>query len=254
MTRRIHHSPGFISWVDYAAHDGKKARRFYGELFGWKAVDFDKSGQSAIFKLEGEPVAGLGVIGPQMQAKYPPTWNTYVAVNDVNETAGWVKGAGGAVVMEATPVGTAGSMGVFTDRSGASFAVWCAGDHMGAGLVDEPGAKGWHELRCADFKQAEAFYAEVFGWSFSDGRVRGTREVHTEGELIGVLAPPPSPLRGPAWLPSLVVEKLEPALLKVKALGGELVSPPQKFALGQSAIVADDQGGVVGLVFLEEQD
>lgn len=253
MSRLIHHSPGSFSWLDYAAHDVKKARTFFGELLGWKAVDFEPDGSSAIFRLEGEPVAGLGTIPPSMHKTMPPTWNTYVAVDDIGQTSGWVTGAGGAVIMPQTPVGTAGSMAVFADKSGHPFAVWKAGDHLGAGLIDEPGARAWFELRTADLAVARAFYVEVFGWTMAEGPP-GVLEIHHDARAVGAvtLHPAGAAPPGPPWLPSVAVEKLDAALKKVVALGGEVLGPPVKGPRGRTSVISDDQGGVLSLIQLPE--
>ena len=50
---------------------------------------------------------------------------------------------------------TAGRMGVFADPVGAAFRVWQAGEHRGAGVVNEPGTFSWSELITTDVPRLE---------------------------------------------------------------------------------------------------
>jgi len=53
------HAPGTFCWVELSTTDQDAAKRFYGSLFGWSAVDFPMgpSGVYTMFKYEGRDAA-----------------------------------------------------------------------------------------------------------------------------------------------------------------------------------------------------
>ena len=73
-------------------------------------------------------------------------WNTYIAVDDVDAAVDKVGSAGGQVLMPAFDIGDAGRMAFVADPTGAAVALWQANQHIGATLVNEPGALIWDEL------------------------------------------------------------------------------------------------------------
>ena len=77
----------------------------------------------------------------------------------------------------------AGRMAVVQDPTGAMFELWQAKEHIGAGLVNEPGAFTWTELITPDIPKAAAFYNAVLGW---DAATSGGGDMpYTEFKLGG---------------------------------------------------------------------
>ena len=67
----------------------------------------------------GEPAAcGEGI---------PSHWTTYIASDDVDDTAAKIRDAGGTVLMDPFDVFDAGRMTIAQDPTGATFGVWQAG-------------------------------------------------------------------------------------------------------------------------------
>jgi uncharacterized protein len=155
---------GVPTWIDLSTPDVDASSAFYGALFGWEfepAGPVEETGGYGNFKLRGKYVAGMG---PKQSEEQPTVWSSYVAVDDADETAGKVRDAGGAVIVEPMQVMSAGRMAVFADPTGAAISVWQAGDHKGAGLVNDPGTLVWNELLTRDAEKAKHFYSAVFGW------------------------------------------------------------------------------------------
>ena len=96
----------------------------------------------------------------------PPVakWNTYVWVEDADETAARARDAGGTVVAEPFEVPGAGRMAVIVDPEGAAFCIWQARGHKGAKVVNEHGSVNFNGLATRDPEGARAFYGAVFGW------------------------------------------------------------------------------------------
>ena len=95
-------------------------------------------------------------------------WNTYIWVQDADETAAKVRAAGGTVLTEPGDVGDAGRMAVFADPEGAAFSVWQPARHRGAAVVNEHGSLNFNDLTAATSTRARAFYGAVFGWEAID--------------------------------------------------------------------------------------
>src|SRR5580658_121346 len=89
---------GVPSWVDVSVPDLGKAREFYAALFGWECPEGPpEAGGYSVALLNGKSVAGLG---PQMNPDAPPSWMTYVNVDDADATTAKIKDNGGMVFVE----------------------------------------------------------------------------------------------------------------------------------------------------------
>ena len=72
MANRESYAPGTPSWVDLATSDQAAAKSFYGELFGWTAVDNPMGpGPEDVYtrlQIEGADVAALYRMLPEQAA------------------------------------------------------------------------------------------------------------------------------------------------------------------------------------------
>jgi predicted enzyme related to lactoylglutathione lyase len=245
------YEPGTPSWVDLGATDPAAAAEFYRTLFGWDVMDLgEEAGGYRMAELRGKPVAG---IGQQMQEGMPPWWTTYVSVADVDVTTEAVRKAGGQVFVEPMDVMTAGRMAVFADSTGAHISAWQPGDHLGAGLVNEPGALCWNELVTRQPDEAKGFYADIFGWtaaSQTSGPVAYTEWKLDDRTIAGMMPmgenfPPQVPSH---WMVYFAVEDTDASTAKVESLGGVVVMPPTDIPPGRFSIVRDPQGATFSLI------
>ena len=249
---------GAPSWIDMGSPDLEKAKAFYGTLFGWSLqVGPPEAGGYTIAEIGGRTVAGLG---PQMNPAAPPSWLTYVNVDDADATAAKVTGAGGQVFMAPFDVMDVGRMGVFADPAGAVFGVWQPRTHKGAGLVNEPGAWAWSELVTTDTAGAEAFYAAVFGWGAeTHGEAEGAgmggyTEWKLGGRSIGGMMQKPDTIPAevpPHWMVYFAVTDTDASVAKVEELGGAVLMPPMDIEPGRFAVVADPMGGAFSVMTMK---
>ena len=102
MTENRTYPHGVPSWVDTDQPDPGRAQAFYGRLFGWTFTTVSPPGAPyyAIASLNGRDVAGLGI------TEETSTWNTYIAVEDVDTVAAQVVTAGGGLISEPGGRGT----------------------------------------------------------------------------------------------------------------------------------------------------
>jgi uncharacterized protein len=248
------YQPGTPSWVDLSTPDVSAAAEFYGTLFGWQVQDsVPEAGGYRLADLRGKPVAG---IGPQMQPGMPPAWATYIATADADATAKAVAEAGGQTFMAPMEVMDVGTMAVFADPTGAAFGVWQAGQHIGAGFVNEPGSLSWNELATRQPEAAIPFYRDVFGWDSVTHEMDGSS--YTEwlldgrGSVAGMMPMDANiPAEVPAhWRVYFAVADADATVAKVTELGGAVHVPPMDIPQGRFAMLADPQGAAFNIIRL----
>lgn len=167
MGERTKYAPGTFSWTDLATTDQDSAKQFYGQLFGWTAVD-NPVGDGVVYsmmQLAGKDVAGIGPQPEQQrEAGVPPLWNSYITVESADAAADRAQKLGATVHAPPFDVMDVGRMAVIQDLQGAFFMPWEPKQHPGSGLVNAPGALSWNELASPDPEAAAEFYRELFDW------------------------------------------------------------------------------------------
>lgn len=205
-------------------------------------------------QIEGKYVAGLYQAGPEEQG-VPPHWNSYVSAASAADIVAGAKAAGGAALMEAADVMGFGRMAVIQDPTGAVVGVWEPGSHIGAQLVNQPGALCWNELATRDAKKAAEFYTQVFGW---EGRTQpmGNGEYTTfyNGENMNAGMIQMTEQWGdipPHWLVYFAVADCDSSTDNIKALGGNILMPPTDIpSVGRFAVAQDPQGAAFAIIQL----
>ncbi|EMD82219.1 VOC family protein [Pacificimonas flava] len=119
-------------------------------------------------------------------------------------------------------------------------------------MAKAPGSFIWYELMTTDMDAAEAFYAQVVGWTASDSgqsQMRYTLMSADSGPAAGIFTIPESAKgAGPVWLGQIWVEDLSEALTSAKGAGAAVHVEPEAIpGVGRMAMIADPQGVVLGL-------
>ena len=252
MPNRTAYAQGTPNWVNLQTTDQTAAKGFYSGLFGWEYDDqsMPQGGTYSMALLRGEPVAAIAAQPPEMKAAgAPPLWNTYLAVDSVDQTAAQVEHAGGQLAMAPFDVMDAGRMAFIIDPCGAAVALWQANKHIGATLVNEPGALIWNELITGD-PSAAAFYTGLLGLTTSTMDM-GTGEYtlfHAGGDMVGGTTPPPMPGVPNHWHVYFAVEDADAAARKVTELGGSILVEPFDSPVGRIAVARDPQGAMFSVI------
>jgi predicted enzyme related to lactoylglutathione lyase len=258
MPERKSYSPGTPSWIDLLARSRADAKAFYGDLFGWTFEDVTDPEGTVVYTQcfsDGHNVCGLGEMPAEMaEGGTPPFWTTYVATDDADATAAAVETAGGSVMAPTMQIFDAGRMAMFTDPTGASFAVWEPGTHPGAALVNEPVALAWNELDTRDPDRAVQFYGELFGWEAeTHTEPMPYTEWHLDGEPIGGMMPMPAevPPQVPSyWLTYFAVADTDATVARLQELGGTVMVPPTAIPTGRFSVLADPAGATFAVIQL----
>ena len=239
MGARDSYSDGTFCWVDLATSDAGAAKRFYARLFGWEAPAGDRY---AHWVLGERDVAGVYAPGA-----VEPGWTSYVAVADADAVAARAAELGGSVIEPAAGAGENGRRAVLADPVGATFALWQAGAHPGAGLVNDVGCWCSNQLQAHDPAPAAPFYRDLLGWDVEAeiGSVPPYWHVRAGGRDNGGMIREED---GPAaWLVYFHVADADATALAVEAAGGEVSFPPTTVGVGRIAVCADPQGAAFGV-------
>jgi predicted enzyme related to lactoylglutathione lyase len=246
MSERSSYAPGTPSWIDLGTPSFEGAQAFYGGLFGWTITKDPRpeAGGYGMATLRGKNVAG---IGPQMNTDMPPFWSVYVTVTDAAASLEKAADLGGTIVMDAMDVLEVGVMGIIQDPTGSFISVWQPKQHIGAELVNEPGAFTWNELATRDLTLASEFYTELFGWRVAPESSSESGTIFTLDGAIICGAHTAGEGEFPAWSVWFWVDDCDASAAMVKELGGQVYMPPTDMSFGRGAVVADPTGAVFGI-------
>ncbi|MFL5823584.1 MAG: VOC family protein [Solirubrobacteraceae bacterium] len=247
MANRTQYTPGTFSWVDLATPDQDGAKAFYTGLFGWEADD-QPVGDGVHYSMMNLAGAAVAAISPQPQqqrdAGAPPAWNSYITVESADAALARIQELSGTVHAPAFDVLDVGRMGVAQDPQGAFFLVWEPRRHIGASLVNAPGALCWNELASPDPQASAGFYGELFGWTTERRTLNETEYLVLErpdGEQNGGIRPQ-NPGEPAHWVVYFGSQDVEADLTRVVELGGRRWIGPMEVFDGSFGVASDPQG------------
>lgn len=246
---------GQLGWADLTTTDVEGCRAFYGALFGWESriMPTDMGVDYTTFLLDGQQVAGMGPLPPDMAAAgVPSMWSSYVIVEDVDAVVARALDAGGTVAMPTMDVMTQGRMARVADPSGGVIGLWQPMDHQGAEVMGATGSVVWNELQTRDLAAATAFYTAVLGWRWVDADSSGYLVAELDavaGEDKSTAGAMTMPDQVPAEVPScwfvyIGVDDCDDAFARALALGGHAVFSPMSMGPGRFAGLTDPSGAM----------
>lgn len=244
MGERTSYPPGTFSWAELITSDAEAAKRFYTSVFGWEYRD-DPIPDGSVYTTalrDGKAVAALFESHEQ-----PPHWNCYVTVESADASAARASELGATVVAEPFDVMDLGRMAVITDTVGAALCLWEPRTHIGASLVNAPGAMTWNDLITPDPAESARFYGELFGWTTKEIEGGEGYRVIFNGERSNGGMMPARESMPPSWMPYLGHEDVDMLLKEVGGIGLQVFFGPMQLPSGRIAVVGDPQGAVFAL-------
>jgi predicted enzyme related to lactoylglutathione lyase len=246
-------TPGTFGWVDLQTPDVAAAKAFYADLFDWTYQDLptDMGPDYTNCFVGDDKVCGMGPLPPEMAAAgVPPSWTSYVFVEDADATAAAAQAAGGALTMPVMDVMDEGRMALLAAPDDSVIGIWQPKNHQGATLFDQPGAVTWNELQSRNLPAARDFFGSVFGWHWD--RQPGDLEywvshVAAITEDVGgaMNMPDNVPPQAPSmWVVYFSVEDCESSAGRVSEVGGDLFLPPMEMGPGTFAGATDPTGAM----------
>lgn len=249
------HHVGKVVLVQLVTPDLSVAKRFYGELFGWRFRDLKLAGEDyAEASLDGQLVAGLMHKAIAAGERRQSSWLTFLAVRDVDATRKLAVANGAKVLLEPHTLPNRGREAVFSDPQGAVFAVLASSSGDPPDELADPGEWIWSSLSTTDPDANAGFYQTLFDYEVFDLPAdQGARHLMLASDSYARASantlPTNLPNARPHWLNYVHVEDVAALSAKVVALGGRvLVAPRLDRHGGRVAIVADPLGAPFGLL------
>jgi predicted enzyme related to lactoylglutathione lyase len=106
--------------IELPAHDRERAKRFYGEIFGWTFQDVPEMDYT-LYQTPGNNSGG-GFFTPS--ERMPEKVINYITVNDIAVTSKKIEEFGGKVIGEPVDVQGHGKMQYLLDSEGTLIALW----------------------------------------------------------------------------------------------------------------------------------
>jgi predicted enzyme related to lactoylglutathione lyase len=261
-------SHGLFIWYQLLTTDVEAAQAFYAEVVGWGTRDASGPGMPYTLFTAGEAsVAGLmGLSEDAATMGARPRWLGYVGVDDVDATADRIQRLGGVVHVPPMDIPDVSRFAIVADPQMATVGLF-KGTKPRQEQVADPrsrGRVGWHELLAADWKQAWAFYGELFGWQKAQTNVGAMGEYQqfsAGGQTIGGMMNKPPTVLHPCWLYYFNVGDIDAAVKRVRAGGGQVLKGPIEVLDGNWIVQCVDPQGVMfaligqrGLGYFERVD
>lgn len=117
---------GQFCWFDLAASDARKAKAFYGALFGWTAHDEEANGGVfTVLRSQGADVGSLYQLKQShLDRGVPSHWTPYVRVSDIEETVARAVSLGGELIIPPFVVTGVARIALMLDAVGALLGLW----------------------------------------------------------------------------------------------------------------------------------
>jgi predicted enzyme related to lactoylglutathione lyase len=204
-------------------------------------------------KLDGRAVAAIArQQQEERETGVPPHWNSYITVDEVDAVSGRVEELGGTLLAPPFDVMEVGRMAALSDPTGAVVFLWQARQHIGAGVVNIPGAFTWNELATRDPESAQRFWSELLGWEFARvsetpayWSIRNGGRPNGGMRELGAELPPETPAH---WLVYFAVDDIEATAQQATDAGAQLLLPKTGAAPGNwFAVLADPPGAPFGI-------
>jgi predicted enzyme related to lactoylglutathione lyase len=253
MGERTSYAPGTFSWAELVTSDATAAKAFYTSVFGWEYRD-NPVGDGQVYSTalrDGKDVAAL------YASDQPPHWNCYVTVESADAAAARASELGATVAAEAFDVMEVGRMAVIVDPVGAALCLWEPKSHIGASLVNTPGAMTWNDLITPDPATSSTFYGDLFGWTTGEIPDANGYRVIKNGDRANGGMMPLDPRMGstpPNWMPYFGHEDVDRLLEEVAGLGGQVFNGPMRMPQGAIAVLGDPQGAAFAVWTGEYED
>jgi predicted enzyme related to lactoylglutathione lyase len=251
---------GRFVWYELYTTDMKAALEFYGKVIGWGTKKWDATSEITppeytMWMAGDQPVGGVMLL-PEEAKKMgaPPHWMAYIAVPDVDATAKKAKSLGAKVYVEPETIPEVGRFAVIADPDGAVFAAMTPDGPYTPETDPQPLGFSWNELFANDWKKADRFYTELFGWKPTQdmdmGPEMGTYHMFGRDRFMygGMMNNPKDAPAPPHWLHYVLVDSADAAAERAKQAGGQVIMGPMDVpGNDRVAVILDAQGAALGL-------
>jgi predicted enzyme related to lactoylglutathione lyase len=237
--------PGRFVWHDLLTTDVSAAKRFYGDLFGWRFEDTRRGDRPyVIARLPSGPVAGLVDVSGMADAGQQ--WLSFMAVADIDKAVAGAQADGARVLVQRRDLPLARAA-VVADPQGAPIGLAQLRGSIPDPAQPTPGHFFWQEYLAKDAAKAIEFYTRLAGYqpAISDSRLGVEYHVLKKARGGAGLFQLPADVVDvqPNWLPYVLVDNPQDLAARVTALGGRILVPAAPERRNRSLVVIADPGG-----------
>jgi predicted enzyme related to lactoylglutathione lyase len=232
-------------WHDLLTTDVNAAKRFYGDLFGWRFEDTKRGDRPyVIARLASGPVAGLVDVSGIADAG--PQWLSFMAVANVDKTIAVAQSDGAKVLVQPRDLPLARAA-VLADPQRAPLGLAQLRGDIPDPVQPTAGHFFWQEYLAKDAAKALEFYKRLAAYepAVSDSRLGVEYHVLKKARGgAGLFQLPATAVDvHPNWLPYVLVDNPEAVATRVTALGGRILVPAVPGRRNRSLVVIADPGG-----------
>jgi len=236
---------GRFVWRDLMTKDVAAAKRFYGDLLGWRFEDTRRGDRPYVLARSGSTLVA-GIVDVSANADAGPQWLTYMTVADVDKTVALVRSSGGRVFIEPRDLPVA-RVSVIADPNGAPLGLAQLRRSVPDPATPAPNQFFWQEYLARDAGQALTFLKSLAGHesSISDSRLGVEYYIlKTNRARAGLFQLPPTAAGvEPQWLPYVLAADPSALAARVTGLGGRILLPAAPERRNGSLVVVADPGG-----------
>ena len=227
--------PAQFVWHDLMTTDAEAAKVFYAKVIGWNMQPFGPGNDYTVLSAGTVGMGGIATIPEDaLQHGVPPSWQGYVAVDDVDAYVARILSSGGAILRPADDIPQVGRFAVVADPQGAVFYIFKPDgpESTPTATPGTPGLVGWNELHAVDGLSAFDWYAQTFGWTVSEDMDMGPMGIYrmfaTGAEPVGGMMTKMPEMPVPFWAYYFNVESIDAAIQRTLDAGGKLMHGPQE--------------------------
>jgi len=237
--------PGRFVWRDLMAKDVGAAKKFYGDLFGWRFEDTKRGGRPYVLARSGSTLVA-GIVDVRANADSGPQWLSYMEVADVDKSVAQVRSDGGKIFIEPRDLPSA-RVSVIADPQGAPLGLAQLKRDVPDPATPTQNQFFWQEYLAKDAAQALTFYKSLAGYdsSITDSRLGIEYHVLRKTRARAGLFQLPATTVGvePNWLPYVLIDDPAALAARVAGLGGRVILPAAPERRNGSLVVIADPGG-----------
>lgn len=241
-------------WAELLTTDTQAAKKFYADVVGWTYTPFAAAPRpyDTVHRPDGQPMGGVMAIPEGMH--FPPHWEMYIAVENLDESMAKTARLGGRSLSGVIEVPGTGRLSTMLDPQGGLFAI--IQPASGEQSPEAPPVNGdvaWRELYTSDVVAAKQFYTDLFGWSDAGAFDMGpTGTYYMFGRafpLGGMMNKTPEMAQLPtAWGIYFRVSNVDEGAGRVTASGGRILNGPMDVPGGDRIVnCLDPQGAAFSL-------
>jgi predicted enzyme related to lactoylglutathione lyase len=239
---------GRFVWRDLLTKDVTAAKRFYGDLLGWRFETAKRGELPYVLARAGTSPVG-GIVDVTSLANAGTQWLSFMSVRDLDRTVTIVESDGGKVLVAPRNVTSHARAAVVTDPQGAPLGLAELRRDIPDPTEPTPNHFFWQEYLARDADQALSFYKHLAGYESAVLETRLGLDYHvlrTTRGRAGLFRLPPTVVDvQPNWLPYVLVTDPGALAARVAGLGGRVVVPAAPERRNGSLVVIADPGGAV---------